>query len=269
MRPWRFRGKGNAEPAPVSFHAVKALSPAQWEEVLSGAPDLAARLVGAAARYGLVEAQVILGQMLLDGRGIARDPVGAAGWFSAAAGAGYPPAINMLGRCHECGWGMPANFEAAALLYHKAARLGLDWAQFNFANLLLRGLGVARDRGAALVWLHRAARQGHAKAMNLIGRAMEEGWDQPSNPTAALPWYRAAAEGGDFRGQFNLATILMHAGDLPQATRWFTEALRSRNPDILAATKALASHPEPALQALAAQARTLQGHHAAGLSAAV
>jgi TPR repeat protein len=210
----------------------------------------------AAARYGLVEAQVLLGQMLLDGRGARHDPPRAFRWFSIAANAGHPPAMNMVGRCYENGWGVGRDYPAAAAWYRRAAEASLDWGQYNFANMLLRGRGIARDREAAFAWYMRAARQQHAKSMNLVGRFLEEGWDRPPDPAAAVAWYRRAAEGGDYRGQYNLATCLARQGDIAGAACWFETAVAAASSDVLQiVATALCESAEPAFREI--------GHRAA------
>src|SRR6185369_16357394 len=102
---------------------------------------------------------------------------------------------------------------------------GLDWGQYNLANLLLRGEGMRRDPTQAFDWYLRAAHQGHAKSMNLVGRFLEEGWEVPADPQAALEWYRRSAAGGDFRGQYNLATLLLRQNRIPEAVQWLRKAV--------------------------------------------
>ena len=46
--------------------------------------------------------------------------------------------------------------------FHRAASGGNPYAQFNLAQLYLRGDGVARDEAKAAAWLARAAQQGLA-----------------------------------------------------------------------------------------------------------
>lgn len=204
-----------------------------------------------AAAYGIVEAQVMLGQRLLDGNGVPRDQTAARRWFAAAAAADYPPGLNMEARCHERGWGGPPDPARAAALYRRAAEAGLDWAQFNLANLLLQGIGLPPDRPAALRWFRRAAAQGHAKALNMLGRFLEHGWDTPPDPRAAFRCYAQAAAAGDFRGQFNLATLLAQHGRHDEARRWLHEALDKGSPDfLLEAGRALVESPDPAYRAL-------------------
>ncbi|SEI37708.1 hypothetical protein SAMN04244579_00079 [Azotobacter beijerinckii] len=192
---------------------------------LADDPRQAARWTLAAAGAGEVEAQALLGQLLLDGHGIQRDAELAREWFEIAARSGHAMAGNMLGRCCELGWGGAVDEAAAATHYRTAARRGLDWGMYNYANLLATGRGVARDEAQALAWYRRAAELGHAKSMNLVGRYHEEGRVVRADPQAALAWYRRSAEAGDFRGQFSYATLLMDLGQRDEARRWLREAL--------------------------------------------
>jgi uncharacterized protein len=219
--------------ATIGFSALHGLSSNELAAKLTGPAQEVALWLAAAARYGLVEAQTALGQILLDGRGVAQDRGAAAAWFTIAANAGYVPAINMLGRCCELGWGLPVDLGRAADCYRRAAEAGLEWGQYNFANMLLRGRGVARDRGLALALYRKAANQGHPKSINMVGRFIEEGWEMPKNPTAATDWYRRAARGGDFRAQYNLASMLALHGDVAGAEVWLRRAIEGATPDLL------------------------------------
>lgn len=205
------------------------------------------RRIAAWARQGHVEAQLLHAQALLD----AGDAAGAFAWFGIAAGTGAPAALNMLGRCHECGWGTPQDAAQAFPLYRRAAEAGLDWAQYNLANLLARGAGCERDMGEALRWYRAAAAQGHAKAINLVGRFTEEGWATPRDPALARDLYRRAAEAGDFRGQCNHAQALREAGRRVEAAQWFARAAAGGTPGFLRSlAKGLADAPEPELRAI-------------------
>jgi len=58
----------------------------------------------------------------------------------------------------------------------------------------------------------------------MIGLFHEEGWVVPVNRTLAAHHYARAAEGGDFRGAFNHARMLLDAGRIDGAERWFDQA---------------------------------------------
>lgn len=201
------------------------VSPDQLPNLLAGEPREAARTILAAAETGLADAQVMLGQILLEGRGIQRDLELAVRWFRIARAQGNPMAHNMLGRCLEHGWGCNPDLSTAAREYRKAAEQGLDWGMYNLANLFATGRGVAQDQAQALQLYRQAAELGHAKSMNLLGRYLEEGLVVPADPDAAWSWYRRSAEAGDFRGQFSYAAVLISQQRWDEARHWLIQAL--------------------------------------------
>ncbi|HEF4758806.1 TPA: sel1 repeat family protein [Pseudomonas putida] len=231
------------------------------EEVLDGerlksmldeSPARAAQAILMAAREGVVDAQALLGQILLDGRGIAQDQPLALRWFDIAARQGHLMARNMLGRCHEHGWGCVADASVAARHYLIGAEAGLDWAMYNYANLLATGRGVVEDQPQAFGFYQQAAELGHAKSMNLLGRYLEEGLICPTDTKAARDWYRRSAVGGDFRGQFSYAAVLAGEGNIDEALVWLRKALDGGNLNFLrVASEALLSATDPEIRALA------------------
>ncbi|WP_339502388.1 tetratricopeptide repeat protein [Pseudomonas silesiensis] len=231
------------------------------EEVLDGdrlkamlneSPARAAQAILIAAREGVLDAQALLGQILLDGQGIERDQPLAVRWFAIAANGGHLMARNMLGRCHEHGWGCAVDASVAAGHYRVAADAGLDWAMYNYANLLATGRGVVEDPLQALNLYRHAAELGHAKSMNLLGRYLEEGQVCPADPQTAHDWYRRSAIGGDFRGQFSYAAVLADEGNIEEALVWLRKALAGGNLNFLrVASKALQEAGDPQIRALA------------------
>jgi hypothetical protein len=201
--------------------------------MLDEQPGRAAQAILVAAGQNVLDAQALLGQILLDGRGIAQDQSLAVRWFTIAANAGHSMARNMLGRCHEHGWGCTADPREAAVHYRLAATAGLDWGLYNYANLLSTGRGVAVDQALALACYRKAANLGHAKSMNLYGRYLELGVACEANPGEAFEWYERSAEAGDFRGQFSHASVLASQGQVERALAWFEEALRIGNANFL------------------------------------
>lgn len=228
-------------------------SPEALASAFAAPPEQAAPWVEAAAKYGIARAQVLWGQILLDGLGgVPQDRMAAAEWFRSAAEAGDAEGMNMLGRCHELGWGVPADAKMAAAWFRRAAEAGLDWGQYNLGNMHFRGRGVARDRAEALRWYRRAAAQGHAKAINMVARYLEEGWEGPRDPARAARLYALSAERGDFRGQFNLATLLTAHGRLEEAAMWFRRAAGGAHAAFRQEmADRLSSRPEPELRAIA------------------
>ena len=225
----------------------------QLRELLANDPAKAARAIVAAAAQNIVDAQALLGQILLDGQGIEQDRALALKWFAIAARSGHAMARNMLGRCHEHGWGCDADPAKAAEHYQMAANAGLDWGLYNLGNLLATGRGIAENQQHALACYAQAAQLGHAKSMNLLGRYLEEGQHCAADPHAAFEWYRRSAEGGDFRGQFSHAAVLADHGQIEQALSWLKSALAHGNLNFLrVARKALLASSTPEIKAMAA-----------------
>ncbi len=239
----------------ISYSALKGMSADDLRARLSAAPEQSLALVRAAAHNGIKSAQVVFGQMLLDGRGVARDPEGAYRWFVIAADAGSLDGVNMVGRCHEKGWGVPRDLSEAERRYRAAAERGHAWAQFNLGSLLVNAEDFAADPGRALHWFVRAARQGHPKAMAMVGRFLDQGWGRPPDPAAARRWYRRAALGGDYRGQFDYARTRYEDGAREEALAWFARCIENAVPDFCRlAAEGLRASGDPALSTLAERA---------------
>jgi TPR repeat protein len=234
----------------IRFVARKPLlSPDDWKVMLAGGD--AASKVRSIAESGVPAMQLAWGRMLLAGHGVAQDPVEALKWFSLAAEAGDVVAMNMVGRCHEMGWGTVASATTAAGFYRRSAERGFAWAQFNLAMLLFDGNGVAEDRSGALTLFLRAARGGNPKAMNMLGRYCEEAWAVRERAASAFHWYRRSALGGDFRGQFNYGRMLFVRGDRQQGLHWVRQSIENGIPVFRANVAAdLRDNPDPALRAL-------------------
>lgn len=231
---------------------LNAMTPAELGAMLSGDGAQRDVVLRAAAEGGAVEAQLLLGQLLLDRADQGPAATEAVRCFSNAATAGHAMGMNMLGRCFEHGWGVPADKTKAATWYEAAATRRLDWGMYNLATLLSLGDGVPRDLGRALDLFRRAAALGHAKSMNMIGSFHEDGWVVTADTREAALWYKRAAEGGDFRGQFNHARMLIEAGRIDAGIGWLRRIPRTATPRFLVQVRAwLAARDEPALRELA------------------
>ena len=226
------------------------MSTAELSAVLGGDPATAAPWVEAAAACGMAGAQLQFGRMLLDGTGVPKDQVAALRWFAKATMAGAldakirAEAQNMVGRCHELGWGTTVDFGAAVEWYRRAAAANDSWGIYNLGNMLFDGRGIARDHGAAVALYERAARLGHARAMNLLGRCCEEGWGTPRDPVAAADWYRRSAEAGYFRAQYNHGIELLRLGRRHEAAAMFDRAMPEADAPMRARMAALLSQAD-------------------------
>lgn len=210
---------------PDSALEFAALDPEVLAQHLAGPPEEAAQWILSSAKLGVPEAQVLYGQVLLDGRGVGKDAVRARFWFQQAAHNGNVMGMNMLGRCHELGWGGAEDLLSAAYWYQQAADRGLDWGMYNYANLLSHDDSVLGDRSRALEWYRKAAEMGHAKSINLVGRFYEEGWVVEVDLDTAFDYYRCSAEAGDFRGQYNYGRLLADRGQVEEGAAWVRKTL--------------------------------------------
>ncbi|MDT7515276.1 tetratricopeptide repeat protein [Rhodoferax mekongensis] len=196
------------------------MSPAAWSAVIGADPPSAALWMRQASELGSADAQLVMGQWLLDGHGTGANHAEAIGYFLKSGIQGHAMGMNMCGRCFENGWGTAVDFFAAANWFRQAAHKGLDAGMYNYANLLATGKGVKKNDDEALQWYTTAARLGHAKSMTKIGHFHEDGRVVVKDAEAALAWFRKGAEGGDFRGQFNYASMLAERGRQEEAMFW-------------------------------------------------
>jgi hypothetical protein len=232
----------------AAMTALDALSADDIAARLAAPPVERAAFLRAAAAQGHAEAQAVYAQMLLDGVGVPVDAAAALGWFVKAAAQYHVMALNMVGRCYDQGWGTAVDKARAAECFRIAAARGLPQAMYNHATLLALGEGVAEDKPAALALFERAAELGYSKAMNHVGSFAEDGWVHPRDMAKAAGCYALAAEGGDFRGAFNHARMLIAAGDIDAGLPWLARAGRDGTPAFVAkATAWLEASRDPRL----------------------
>ncbi|MFT3968191.1 MAG: tetratricopeptide repeat protein [Sphingobium sp.] len=235
-----------------TFEEINGWSAEETRSRMAASPEAAAVILRVSAEAGMVDAQALYGQILLDGQGVPRDPAEALRWFAGAARAGHVMAMNMVGRCCEHGWGTRVDKALAARWYRAAADRGLDWAQYNLATLHCLGEGVELDREEALRLYRSAADRGHAKSVTMIGGFHEDGWVVRKDMRLAADHYRRGAEAGDFRGQFNHARMLIDAGEIDVALHWLGKLPEKATPAFLSQVRGwLRGRAEPALNALA------------------
>jgi hypothetical protein len=112
------------------------------------------------AAQGDPQACFELGDRLLNGDGVAADPVAAREWLDRAARGGVAEAMFRLGKLHNDGVGGPKSLELALDYYGQAALLGVPEAQHNIGAILVTGRGVKRDYSEGLAWLIVAEKNG-------------------------------------------------------------------------------------------------------------
>jgi S1-C subfamily serine protease len=169
-----------------------------------------------AAEQGSALAQLNLGNLYYEGRGLEKDLTQAAEWIRKAALQGNAEAQASLGVLYQLGHGVGQDYYEAAAWYRKAAEQGLAQGQHLLGLLYETGEGVPQDNGQAATWFRKAADQGDAFAQNQLGGLYAEGKGVPKDHVQAAAWYRKAAEQGDATAQLNLGTVYLDGLGVPQ-----------------------------------------------------
>ncbi len=148
-----------------------------------------------------------------------------------SAVAGNLKAQHNLAAMHLEGEGGPANPEAAAYWYARAARQGSIISATTLGEMYLKGYGVDADAMKASTLLEQAAGQGDHAAVVMLGELYSEGFEGlPKNGKKAQHWYQVGAEQDIPAAQYGLASL--HASgelipkDLKQAEFWYLKAAR-------------------------------------------
>lgn len=239
---------------PTSLEGLARLTPDEWKAVIAAEPKVAVPWMEQAAELGHPDAQIALGQWLLDGHGTERDPARALSLFLKAAQQGHVMGMNMAGRCFDNGWGTEADHFIAANWFRQAAHAGLDAGKYNYANLLAAGKGVPQNHAEAIQWYRQAADQGHAKSMTKLGHYYEDGRVVPKDMDAAFFCFEEGARGGDFRGMFNYAGMLAARGQMELALDWLRKVPLTATPRYKKeAGELLLQSPHPAFREIGQQ----------------
>jgi localization factor PodJL len=142
--------------------------------------------------------------------------------------AGSPSAQYDLAQRLLDGRGMAQDQAAAALWFERAAAAGFAPAEFRLGALYQRGIGVERDPAAAKRWYLAAARLGNARAAHNLGVMDAEPVGEKADYVEAAKWFRHAAEMGVRDSQYNLAVLYARGlgvdQDLRQSWTWFSLA---------------------------------------------
>ncbi|KAF9294111.1 hypothetical protein BGZ88_004431 [Linnemannia elongata] len=180
------------------------------------------------ANFGYKDAQVILGDMYKEGKGVLQDSEQAMLWYLKAANQGSALAQFNVGYIYDHGHGVPQDYEKAMTWYRKAADQGHAISQCSIGFLFNLGQGVPQDYEQAMFWFLKAANQGDALAQYNIGTLYDHGQGVPQDYEKAMFWYLKAANQGDASAQFNIGALynLGHGvpQDYEQAMTWYRKA---------------------------------------------
>jgi len=182
------------------FTALPALADLQAGRIAFSAGDFAAAFkeFNAVAETGDSSGQYLAGEMLIQGRGVAKDVRRGTTLLESSARSGHVGAQSMVGALYAFGQDMPADYAKALSFLRPAAQAGDVHAQNNLAALTYFGLGTPRDIVEALHWAKRASAKRLVAAIKLEQeiesqatpeqvRAAVERMTQPLAPPTPVP----------------------------------------------------------------------------------
>jgi len=190
----------------------------------------ALRLYRSRADQGDADAQVFLGDMYCEGRGVPQNYAEALTWFRKAADRGNALAQVRLGFAFESGHGVPRNDAEALKWYRKAGDQGDAFAQFLLGRKYHQGQGVPKNYVEAVNWLRKAADQdqGNAFAQIYLGSMYLKGEGVPQNYSEAMKWFRKSADQGAADAQSALGDMYATGQGVPrddaEAVEWYRKA---------------------------------------------
>lgn len=116
------------------------------------------------ASQGEAQAQYLLGEMYLKGRGTGTEPAEALSWFLKAAKQGHVKAAYKVGRLYLLGQGTERSLSEALSWLHRAAEADYSPAQYELGQFYASDNINSRENSLALIWLGKAKKNGYAPA---------------------------------------------------------------------------------------------------------
>jgi TPR repeat protein len=163
--------------------------------------DKARDLLQQSAKQNCALAQNDLGDMYLQGTGVAHDPGQALEWYRKAALQNDAMGQNNVGVMYLHGSGVQRDPKQALDWFMKASAQGNPFAQDSLGYMYLEGSGVDRDPKQAFQCFKAAAEQGFAVSQMHLGDLYSTGTGVDKNTDEAVKWYCTAAAAGKLAAQ--------------------------------------------------------------------
>ncbi|MEO9190145.1 MAG: SEL1-like repeat protein, partial [Acetobacteraceae bacterium] len=154
---------------------------------------VATELYRRAAEKGHRSGQARYGLALMEGAGIAANPVDGETWLRKAALAGDPEAAALVGDLYARGGPLPPNYAEAAMWFRRASEAGHKGASRALGMLYLTGAGVPRDEREAAHWFRLSADAGDARAQIDLANLVRQGAAGEDDARHAREWFEQAA----------------------------------------------------------------------------
>lgn len=148
------------------------------------------------AMLGNASAQIQLGIMCVEGRGMPRHYREAFRWFRAASEQNDPEGHCYLGLLYAYGQGVPQDWPSAEQHWVKAAVGGNAESMYFLGLLHYAGIERPVSNTEAVAWFEKSARDGYAPAAHAMGAMHRAGEHPGANAPDALHWFQVAADHG-------------------------------------------------------------------------
>ena len=129
----------------ISLHPAWARLQEGYDAVSRGDKEQALQELRTRAEGGNARAQVVIGILYAEGRGVPKDEQESVRWYKLAAAQGEAKAQRRVGYHYAVGRGAPQDYKEAVRWYRLAAEQGDADAQYNMGYLYDSGQGVPQD----------------------------------------------------------------------------------------------------------------------------
>ena len=161
------------------------------------------------AQAGDANGAFCLGQALIEGDGVPKDPAAGLRWITAAAAQEHPSALGYLAWIFAEGQLVPKNEARAFELYSRGAAQGDVYSLRSMGWAYRFGKGCAKDPSKALHWYEAAAKSGDEEALVALGILHEYGEGVPKDLKKASEYYYQAANQQNADGQCRLGWFFL------------------------------------------------------------
>ncbi|MFD0965415.1 tetratricopeptide repeat protein [Seminibacterium arietis] len=141
------------------------------------------------AKKGDRNAQVNVGILYMQGRGVAQNNDKAYWWLSEAAEKGSIKAINHLALMYLDGLGVKKNVPHAIKLLEKTAKSDSVFAMFVLGAVYYQEIQV-QDFKKAFIWFEKSARNNHNESKFRLATMYEQGKGVKQDTNKAIYWYQ-------------------------------------------------------------------------------
>lgn len=177
-----------------------------------------------AAVSGNAMAQQLLGDSLVDGKGIEKDLDRSFALLQASAAQDYAPGLYSLGLSYRAGEGVEQDKSKAAELFARAAEMDHRFALGDLAMMKLLADGVPLDVEGGVALLERAAALRDSYAMMQLGYFYSESDLVDHDGPRALEYFLAADAAGEVKA--SAAAAFIYLGEFEGVEPDFVEAER-------------------------------------------